>query len=282
MQELENGTLKGTAIPSIKGARTETRSPGPTGISSDHSIVPKAPFLGVRYVEDVGVANLFSLINKQALLRGRWGYKQAGATKEEYSQLIRDKVEPIFSTLTISTLERGLMTPKVAYGYFPCFKDGNSLVVEADGVIQRFDFPRQNFGSNLCIADYFKTEKQGGDIAGLFVVTLGPRIAEETKELFQGDNYHDYLMLHGLAVETAEALAEHWHRKMRRELAVDSGTRYAFGYPACPNLDAQKPLFELLKPSKIGVVLTEKMEMVPEVSTSAIVVHHPKAAYFSV
>jgi 5-methyltetrahydrofolate--homocysteine methyltransferase len=282
MQALENGTLKGTALPSIKGVRTETQTPGPTEISTDQSIVPKAPFLGVRYVEEVDVANLFRLINKQALFRGRWGYKQAGATKEEYSQLIRDKVEPIFSTLTKSAVERELMIPKVAYGYFPCFKDGNSLAVEADGLIQRFDFPRQSFGSNLCIADYFKTEEQGGDIAGLFVVTLGPRIAEETKKLFQGDNYHDYLMLHGLAVETTDALAEHWHRKMRQELGVDSGTRYAFGYPACPNLDAQKPLFELLKPSKIGVVLTEKMEMVPEVSTSAIVVHHPKATYFSV
>jgi 5-methyltetrahydrofolate--homocysteine methyltransferase len=282
MQALENGTLKGTALPSIKGVRTETQTPGPTEISTDQSIVPKAPFLGVRYVEEVDVTNLFRLINKQALFRGRWGYKQAGATKEEYSQLIRDKVEPIFSTLTKSAVEHELMIPKVAYGYFPCFKDGNSLAVEADGLIQRFDFPRQSFGSNLCIADYFKTEEQGGDIAGLFVVTLGPRIAEETKKLFQGDNYHDYLMLHGLAVETTEALAEHWHRKMRQELGVDSGTRYAFGYPACPNLDAQKPLFELLKPSKIGVVLTEKMEMVPEVSTSAIVVHHPKATYFSV
>jgi 5-methyltetrahydrofolate--homocysteine methyltransferase len=282
MQELEQGVLKATALPGVSNATAKDQSRAPTEISLDQATVPKTPFLGVRYVEEVDLSSLFSLINKQALFRGRWGYKQAGATREEYARLVQDKVEPIFAALKKSTVEQKLIVPKAAYGYFPCFKDGNTLVIRADDAEYVFDFPRQSFGSKLCIADYFKTEKQGGDVAGLFVVTLGTRIAEETKKLFDGNAYHDYLMLHGFAVETTEALAEHWHRKMQAELGVNSGTRYAFGYPACPDLSAQKPLFELLRPAKIGVVLTENLEMVPEVSTSAIVVHHPKAAYFAV
>jgi 5-methyltetrahydrofolate--homocysteine methyltransferase len=282
MQELEKGVLKATVLPGDNNATAKDQHRTPISISTTHSVVPKAPFLGVRHLAEVEVSSLFSLINKQALFRGRWGYKQAGATKKEYAQLVYDKVEPIFTSLTKSTVEQKLIVPKVAYGYFRCFKDGNTLVVRAEEAEHRFDFPRQSFGSKLCIADYFKTEKQGGDLAGFFVVTLGSRIAEETKKLFEGDNYHDYLMLHGFAVETTEALAEHWHRRMRAELGVASGTRYAFGYPACPDLSAQQPLFDLLNPSKIGVALTENLEMVPEVSTSAIVVHHPKAKYFAI
>ena len=161
----------------------------------------------------------------------------------------------------------------------------------------KFDFPRQQLPPHLCIADYYRSRDEGGDIVPFFVVTIGDQIAEETKRLFEADSYHDYLMLHGFSVEVTDALAEYWHEVMRRELGIAGekpddmtgyvtqgyqGSRYGFGYPACPDLDAHELLFKLLEPEKIGVTLTETMEMVPEVSTSAIIAHHPQAKYFAV
>ncbi len=160
-----------------------------------------------------------------------------------------------------------------------------------------FAFPRQEFPPHLCIADFFKPEKDGGDIAGFFVVTIGEKIGQISKELFEKDAYHDYLMLHGFGVEVTDALAEYWHEVMRRELGIAEerpdhvsgfvtqqyqGSRYGFGYPACPDLGAHEHVFNLLKPDKIGVTLTENMEMVPEQTTSAIVAYHPQAKYFAV
>jgi 5-methyltetrahydrofolate--homocysteine methyltransferase len=149
----------------------------------------------------------------------------------------------------------------------------------------------------LCIADYFKTREEGGDIVAFFVVTVGQRIGEVTHQLFDGDRYHDYLLLHAFGVEVADALAEYWHEVMREELGIGQrkpsgpggyvvqeyqGSRYGFGYPACPDLTAHQAVFELLAPGEIGVTLTESMEMVPEHTTSAIVAHHPQAKYFAV
>ena len=149
----------------------------------------------------------------------------------------------------------------------------------------------------LCIADFFKTREEGGDVVGFFVATIGSRIIEEIHKLYAENQYHDYLVLHGFSVELTDALAEHWHEVMRRELGIGGeralslqgyvtqeyqGSRYGFGYPACPDLGAHAPLFELLRPDCIGVTLTESMEMVPELSTSAILAYHPQAKYFAV
>jgi 5-methyltetrahydrofolate--homocysteine methyltransferase len=178
-------------------------------------------------------------------------------------------------------VSEALLDPKVAYGWFRCFSEGDTLVVEHEGRSFPFPFPRQAAPPHLCIADYFRTRDEGGDVAGFFVATVGDRIGPAARELFGADRYHDYLMLHAFGVEAADALAEYWHETMRRELGA-GGSRYAFGYPACPDLSMQRPLFELLGPEGIGVSLTETLEMVPEQTTSAIVVHHPQAKYFAV
>ena len=193
-------------------------------------------------------------------------------------------------------MNEGWLQPKVAYGYFDCSSSGNDLHIHSDEGDKLFSFPRQEHAPGLCIADYFRTREEGGDIAGFFVVTIGAALAEKTRELYETDSYHDYLMLHGLGVELTDALAEYWHERMRVEMGIQQGardmaayvaqgyqgSRFGFGYPSCPDLGAHLPLFELLQPEEIGVTLTESFEMVPEMSTSAIVAHHPQAKYFAV
>lgn len=160
-----------------------------------------------------------------------------------------------------------------------------------------FTFPRQADPPHVCIADFYKTADEQGDVVGFFVVTIGEAMDQATHRLFAEDEYHDYVLLHAYGVEVTDALAEYWHEVMRQELGLQDvrpatlagyarqdyqGSRYGFGYPACPDLDAHKAVFALLKPEAIGVTLTESMEMVPEQSTSAIVTHHRQAKYFAV
>lgn len=293
VREFEEGTLRSTRFdPKQKRPRVK---PGVRESSIDrHHTVPEPPFLGQRYQEDIDPQRLFPLLNKQALIRGRWGYRRGKMGADEYRELLEGTVEPIYAQLCRSTVEQGLLQPKVSYGYFRCYAEGETVFVEADGEVHPFGFQRQGSAPFRCIADYFKTKEEGGDIAGFFVATIGGKIAEQTASLYEGDAYHDYLMLHGFSVEVTDALAEYWHAQMRRELGISTddaegvvtpgyqGSRYGFGYSACPDMDVHEPLFAMLKPKKIGVSLTENMQMVPEQTTSAIVVHHPQAQYFAV
>ncbi len=259
--------------------------------------VPEAPFFGVRHVEDINPELIFPYVNEQALFRGRWGYRRGKMGADEYAALLEEKVHPLYEELKRRGIEDGLLRPKVAYGYFRCHSKENTVYVENEGQTYEFPFPRRTMPPLLCIADFFKTEAEGGDVAAFFVVTIGEQIGEATRELFEADEYHDYLMQHAFGVEVTDALAEYWHEVMRQELGIAKakpedltgyvvqeyqGSRYGFGYPACPDLGAHKPLFEMLKPEVIGVSLTENMEMVPEQTTSAIVAHHPQAKYFAV
>jgi 5-methyltetrahydrofolate--homocysteine methyltransferase len=210
--------------------------------------------------------------------------------------LYENTVLPLFERLKKQAFEENWLQPQVTYGYFDCLREGDRLLVQSDSGEKVFGFPRQENAPGLCIADYFRSADEGGDKVGFFVVTMGKKLGEMTKELYESDSYHDYLMLHGLGVELTDALAEYWHEQMRIEMGIQAdrgdiqgyinqgyqGSRYGFGYPACPDLSAHAPLFELLNPDEIGVSLTESYEMVPEMSTSAIVVHHPQAKYFAV
>ena len=259
--------------------------------------VPSAPFFGARHIEGINPAAVLPYVNLQALFRGRWGYRRAKMTADEYEELVSETVQPIYDGLVRRTMEEGLVQPKVAYGYFRCHSDGDAVCVEGDGAQHVFCFPRQAEAPHLCIADYFKSAAEGGDVVGLFVVSIGDAIDRETHRLYAENRYHDYLMLHGFGVEVTDALAEYWHAVIRRELGIAGcepsdmngfvtqhyqGSRFGFGYPACPDLEAHRPVFSLLKPERIGVSLTATMQMVPEQSTSAIISHHPQAKYFAV
>jgi 5-methyltetrahydrofolate--homocysteine methyltransferase len=263
--------------------------------------IPAAPFYGSRVVEDVPLADVFAFVNESALFKGQWQFKQGRKSAEEYRQLVAEKVRPVYEELKSRSERERLLTPRIAYGYFPCQSEGNDLVVYHDDARTervRFTFPRQPTGKHLCLADYFAAKESGRvDVVAFQLVTVGARASEYAQELFKSDNYADYLFFHGLSVESAEALAELWHKRVREELGIAGrdakevaklfhqgyqGSRFSFGYPACPNLEDQTKLFELLDPARIGVSLTEEFQLEPEQSTSAIIVHHAEAKYFSI
>ena len=263
--------------------------------------IPEAPFYGSRVVEDIDLDDVFSFVNETALFKGQWQFKQGKRPAEEYEALVREKVRPIYEGLKERSKREQLLAPRVVYGYFPAQSAGNDLIIYDDNQEterMRFTFPRQPSGKNLCLADFFAAKQSGRmDVVAFHLVTMGRRASEYAHELFKSDNYAEYLYFHGLGVESAEALAEMWHKRIREELGIAQddatdvrklfqqryqGSRFSFGYPACPNLEDQAKLFELLEPARIGVELTEEFQLDPEQSTSAIIVHHPEAKYFSI
>jgi 5-methyltetrahydrofolate--homocysteine methyltransferase len=267
--------------------------------------IPELPFYGSRVVEDVSLDDVFAFVNETALFKGQWQYKQGKKTTEEYKKILDETVYPAYEELKERSKRESLLTPRVVYGYFPCQSEGNDLIIYQDDAKTerlRFTFPRQPLQSrtskNLCLADYFASVESGRmDVVAFHLVTMGRKASEYSQKLFKSDNYTDYLHFHGLSVESAEALAEYWHKRIREELGVAEkdakeitklfhqgyqGSRYSFGYPACPNLEDQVKLFELLDPSRIDVELTEEFQLDPEQSTSAIIVHHEEAKYFSI
>jgi 5-methyltetrahydrofolate--homocysteine methyltransferase len=260
---------------------------------------PALPFYGARAQTKFDIHEIYKYINPIALFRGQWQFKRKDdQSNPEFEAWLVENVQPIFERM-----KRELATvlkPKVKWGYFPVNSDGNTLIIyQEDGVSERtrFVFPRQRDGKRLCLADFFKPVGTGLDVAGFSVVTVGPEISVLEKNRFEKGDYQDYLYTHGMGVETAEALAEYWHRQMRLEMGIGDqepdemrllfsakyhGARYSFGYPACPNLEDQQQLVELLQPGEIGIELSEEFMLVPEQSTSAIVVHHPDAKYFNI
>ena len=260
--------------------------------------IPEPPFYGSRVVEDIKLDDVFAFINETALFKGQWQFKQGRTPVDEYQALVRDKVRPIYEELKERSQREELLVPKLVYGYFRCQSEGNDLIVYNEDKQVRFTFPRQPAGKHLCLSDFFASRESGKmDVVAFHLVTVGRRASEYSHQLFKADNYSDYLYFHGLSVESAEALAELWHKRIREELGIagaDSpdlsrlfrqeyqGSRYSFGYPACPDLEDQQKLFELLDPSRIDVELSEEFQLEPEQSTSAIIVHHSEAKYFSI
>jgi 5-methyltetrahydrofolate--homocysteine methyltransferase len=263
--------------------------------------IPQPPFFGSRVVDRIPLNNVFQFVNETALFKGQWQFKQGRKSNEEYQAFVAEHVRPVYDELKARSERERLLIPKVVYGYFHCQSSGNDLVVYEDDEKTertRFSFPRQPSGKHLCLADYFASVESGRmDVVAFHLVTMGRRASQYARELFKSDNYSDYLYFHGLSVEGAEALAELWHKNIRKELGIADkdaknlnelfrqgyqGSRFSFGYPACPNLEDQTKLFELLDPSRIDVELTEEFQLDPEQSTSAIIVHHPEARYFSI
>jgi 5-methyltetrahydrofolate--homocysteine methyltransferase len=263
--------------------------------------IPRAPFYGSRVVADIPLEDVFAFVNETALFKGQWQFKQGRRTAEEYRAFVAEKVRPVYDELKRRSERENLLTPRVVYGYFPAQSEGNDLIVYQDDERTervRFTFPRQTTGRRLCLADFFASKESGRvDVVAFHLVTVGRRASEYAQELFRSDNYSDYLYFHGLSVESAEALAELWHKRVREELGIADrdakelpklfhqgyqGSRFSFGYPACPNLEDQTKLFELLDPARIDVELSEEFQLVPEQSTSAIIVHHEEAKYFSI
>ncbi|MFF3449725.1 methionine synthase [Streptomyces sp. NPDC002667] len=294
--------LKQRRVRAVASVETEER-PQEGHVRSDVSVdnpVPKAPFTGTRVIKGIQLKEYASWLDEGALFKGQWGLKQARAGDgPTYEELVETEGRPRLRGLLDRLQRDNLLEAAVVYGYFPCVSKDDDLIILDDRGNERtrFTFPRQSRGRRLCLADFFRPEESGEtDVVGLQVVTVGSRIGEETAKLFEANAYRDYLELHGLSVQLAEALAEYWHARVRSELgfagedpaAIDDmfalkyrGARFSLGYGACPNLEDRAKIAQLLEPERIGVHLSEEFQLHPEQSTDAIVIHHPEAKYFN-
>jgi 5-methyltetrahydrofolate--homocysteine methyltransferase len=259
--------------------------------------IPLPPFWGVRELADAPV-DLFDHLDAFALIRNRWGFSQGSQSEEVFTAVLRDKAVPQLVRWKERLATDPLFQPKARYGYFPVRAEGNSLRVldpaDPEQTLTLLTFPRQASSRRLCIPDFFSADRI--DVLALQLVTLGQGAADHAARLYQGDGYGDYFAFHGLATELTEAYAERVHARIRRELGIAAkdlpgralfaqgyqGSRYSYGYPACPDLEGNGPLLDLLQGNEIGVQLSESHQMDPEYTTSALVAWHPQARYFSV
>ena len=285
--------------------------------------VPTPPFWGVDVQEQFILDSIWKYLNEVALFRGQWQLKRGKKTIEEYTKQVEEVARPKLHELMLLCKQQHILRPQAVYGYFPCWSQGDDLVilkpksvpnpelhskwnvpVTLDSLTeyQRFTFPRQPSGKHLCISSFFLSKEEAltlgkPDVVAFSAVTVGRRASEYTAKLFADNKYVEYLYLHGLSVETAEALAEYLHKIIRTELGIGvadatdiqrlfsqgyRGSRFSFGYPACPNLEDQTKLFDLLHPERINITLTEEYHLEPEQSTTAIICHHPEARYFGI
>jgi 5-methyltetrahydrofolate--homocysteine methyltransferase len=238
------------------------------------------------------------MLDERALFLGQWGLKG-----KDFETMATEQGRPQLRSLLNDVQSKGWLNAAVVYGYFPCVSEGNDLIIlNHEGSSKgeerlRFSFPRQSRDRKLCLADFFKSKDSGEtDVVSFQVITMGQSISDAITKLFQANLYREYLELHGLSVQLTESLTEHWHARTREELKIDGfdsrilkdifdqgyqGSRYSFGYPACPDLEQQVQICELLQPDRIGVELSEEFQLHPEQSTSSIVLHHPEAKYFN-
>ena len=281
--------------------RTEAENQARSDINTDGP-VPEAPFLGTEVIKGIPLADYAAYLDERALFMGQWGLKPArGGAGPSYEELVETEGRPRLRMWLERMQTEGLLEAAVVYGYFRCVSSGNDLIVlgpDGKAEAERFSFPRQRRDRRLCLADFFKPQDSGQtDVIAFQLATMGTRVSLATGELFAKNAYREYLELHGLSVQLTEALAEYWHARVRRELGIADadpedldgffrvgyrGARYSIGYPACPDLADRAKMVRLLEPSRIGVELSEEMQLHPEQSTDAIVVHHPEAKYFSV
>ncbi|WP_405095910.1 methionine synthase [Micromonospora sp. NBC_01412] len=268
--------------------------------------VPTPPFLGTRVVKGLPLAEYSALLDERATFLGQWGLKGArGGKGPSYEELVETEGRPRLRYWLDRLTADQVLEAAVVYGYFPAYSEGNDLVVlDENGHAERarFSFPRQRQERRLCLADFFRPQGDQLDVVALQLVTVGQPVSEYTAKMFAGNEYRDYLEVHGLSVQLTEALAEYWHRRIRAELTLPGGRtvadgdpadlagllgndyrgcRYAFGYPACPDLEDRAKIVDLLGADRIGVQLSEEFQLVPEQATDAIVVHHPEASYFN-
>jgi len=297
--------VAGAELPPLKPRRTAKRSgddvkvidTNRSDVASDN-LIPKAPFYGSRVVKGIALADYVHMLDERALFLGQWGLKG-----KDFEEMAQTQGRPQLRSLLNDVQSNGWLNAAVVYGYFPCYSEGNDLVVvHHEGNLKgkervRFNFPRQSRDRRLCLADFFRGKDSSElDVVSFQFVTMGQSISDAISKLFNANLYREYLELHGLSVQLTESLTEHWHARTREELGINAldsrdlkeifdqgyqGSRYSFGYPACPDLEQQLQICELLDPDRIGVSLSEEFQLHPEQSTSSIVLHHPEAKYFN-
>jgi 5-methyltetrahydrofolate--homocysteine methyltransferase len=299
--------VPGASLPPLKERKTpNTRLNKEANLDTSRSDVainnslPVPPFYGSKVVKGIQLASYLEMLDERALFVGQWGLQ---GKRGEYEAMVENEGRPRLRSLLNEVQSQGWLNAAVVYGYFPCYSEGNDLVIlhhegpDEGSERVRFTFPRQSRDRRLCLSDFFRSKESGEiDTVAFHIVTMGQSVSEASAKLFADNHYREYLELHGLSVQLTEALAEAWHGRIREELGFNQedsadlsqildqgyrGSRYSFGYPACPNLEQQRELCELLNPQRIGVELSEEFQLHPEQSTSAIIVHHPEAKYFN-
>lgn len=262
--------------------------------------IPKPPFWGSRVITGIDLEEVYPYLTEEVLFRGRWGYRRRNLSKEAYQEMIEKEVKPQFERLKKEAREKAYFVPSVVYGYYPCQSEEQEVILYDPETLKesvRFSFPRQKKAPYRSIADFFAPKESNiMDVIALQVVTIGQKAQEISSQMFAQDRYKEYLLFHGLSVETAEALAEYWHKKIRTEMNILEeeghgiqdfvvqkyrGSRYSFGYPSCPDMEGNATLLKLLNAERIDVQATSEGQMVPEQTTSAFIVHHPQAKYFT-
>src|SRR4051794_76790 len=289
----------------IAASRRAAEEPEEVGGRSDvatDNTVPTPPFWGSRVSKGIALADYSSWLDERALFLGQWGLRGSrGGDGPSYDELVESEGRPRLRELLARVQTEGIMEAAVVHGYFPAVSKDDDLIIldpQSGGERCRFTFPRQRRDRRLCLADFFRSQERGEpDVVAFQVVTMGQHVSEVTGELFAKNAYREYLELHGLSVQLTEALAEMWHSRVRAELGFAAeesgdlqsklskltyrGARYSWGYPACPNVEDQDKVQDLLEWQRIGVHLSEEFMLVPEQSTAALVVHHPEAKYFA-
>ena len=297
--------VPGAQLPPLKERRTlKTSRSESTEVDlkrsdvSENNPVPSAPFYGSKVVKGVALADYVGMLDERALFLGQWGLKG-----KDFETMAEQQGRPQLRSLLNDVQSNGWLNAAVVYGYFPCYSDGNDLVVlHHEGKLKgeervRFTFPRQSRDRRLCLSDFFRSKQSGEiDVVSFQFVTMGQSISDAISKLFNANLYREYLELHGLSVQLTESLTEHWHSRVREELKINEsdskdlkaifdqgyqGSRYSFGYPACPDLEQQLQMCKLLEPDRIGISLSEEFQLHPEQSTSSIILHHPEAKYFN-
>ncbi len=300
---------EGAELPKLHKRRVKSKAkleetpdeemPERSDVATDNAL-PTPPFWGSRVVKGFPLADFAAYLDERATFMGQWGLRGSkGKEGPTYEELVESEGRPRLRMWLDRMKSESLLEPAVVYGYFPCVSKGDDLIImdEAGNERCRFTFPRQRRDRHLCLADFFRPQDSGEtDVVPFQLVTMGSRIAEATQELFEKNAYREYLELHGLSVQLTEALAEYWHTRVRNELGFSSedsndieeffrlgyrGARLSFGYPACPDLGDRAKLVDLLGPERIGVTLSEELQLHPEQSTDAIICHHPEAKYFN-
>jgi 5-methyltetrahydrofolate--homocysteine methyltransferase len=299
-------TAGGGAVSCARPQAPSSASPtGPIRTQRSENIaadvpVPTPPFWGARVVEKIPLKGALAYINEIMLFQVQWQFRKRGRPQAEFDRFLDTEVRPHYRELVEKCDREGILRPQAIYGYWPCQSEGNALIVydptDRERELTRFEFPRQAKSQYWCLADFWRPRSSGEyDVLAASVVTVGKKATEVARQWFEAGEYRDYLFLHGLSVETAEAMAEYIHKQIRMELDIAGkdarevrkifqqgyqGSRFSFGYPACPNLEDQARLWTLLEPERIGVQLTDNFQMDPEQSTSALIAHHPQARYF--
>ena len=315
MDQVMSGAVKApetvaAATAATAGAETAAPAPAPempkptparSTIARDVA-VPEPPFWGPKVVEHIPLRSVLAYINEKMLFNIQWQYHKGNMTGPQFERFIQDEVRPIYRDLVEKVESEKIFEPRAVYGYWPCVADGDMLVVfdhhDHNRELVRFDFPRQRKEPYWCLSDFFRPEESGElDVVAFSVVTIGQKASDVARQWFAENRYRDYLYLHGLSVETAEAMAEYLHKRIRTELNIAEkdareiprlfqqkyqGSRYSFGYPACPRLEDQLKLWPLLNPNQIGVTISGDFQLEPEQTTTALVCHHSEAKYFNV